>query len=161
LAVPDAEAEALTGLIRELRGCFNRLKRLAAALHDDLAVTPSMRAVLEALADGADRTVPDIAGARGVTRQHVQVIMNALVDRALVESRANPAHRRSPRYRLSDAGKAVFGRIRDRETAVLGRLAGDLDDRTLAGARATLATLNRRLDEELQRGGSDAADDRD
>jgi DNA-binding MarR family transcriptional regulator len=161
LTLPVTEAEALTGVIRELRGCFNRLKRLAAALHDDLAVTPSMRAVLEALADGAERTVPDIAGARAVTRQHVQVIMNALVGRSLVESRDNPAHRRSPLYRLSDAGKGVFGRIRDRETAVLGRLAGEFDDQTLAGACATLATLNRRLDEELQRGGSDAANDPD
>ena len=70
--------ETLEGLLGEVRGCFNRLKSVAERLHADLEVSAPERAVLEALDRGGTLTVPEIAMRRGVSRQHVQVIMNAL-----------------------------------------------------------------------------------
>jgi len=45
-----------------------------------------MRAVLEGLDRSGPRTVPAMARARLVTRQHIQTILNELLERKLVET---------------------------------------------------------------------------
>ncbi|UCH74587.1 MAG: MarR family transcriptional regulator [Rhodospirillales bacterium] len=138
------KARQLYAVIRQVRTCFNRLKSLSDEMNRDLEVNASMRAVMEALsAEG--RTVPDIARARSVSRQHIQVNMDALLAKGLVESRANPAHKRSPLYLLTDGGEAIFAEIRRREVEVLEQLADGLLGRTLEAADAALDALNARL----------------
>ena len=57
------------------------------------------------------QTVPTMARARNVSRQHVQKSVDGLAAGGLVSLRDNPAHRRSPIVELSDAGKALFAAI--------------------------------------------------
>ncbi len=137
--------KTLEALLGEVRECFNRLKGLAERLQADLEVSAPERAVLEALARGGALTVPEIAARRGVSRQHVQVIMNALIDRALVTQRANPAHKRSPHFALSDAGSRLFAAMRTREAAILEQLAGELETAAVREAGQVLARLNAHL----------------
>lgn len=139
------DVETLEALLGEVRGCFNRLKGLAERLHADVEVSAPERAVLEALTRGGALTVPEIAARRGVSRQHIQVIMNALLDRALVTSRANPAHKRSPHFALSDAGARLFAAMRKREAAILAQLAAELETEAVRNAGHVLARLNTRL----------------
>lgn len=147
------DIETLEALLGEVRGCFNRLKGLAEELHADLEVSAPERAVLEALARGSALTVPEIAARRGVSRQHVQVIMNALIDRALVTSLANPAHKRSPHFALSDGGARLFAAMRAREAAVLEQLADGLETAAVRDAGQVLARLNARLTTLTKQGG--------
>ena len=140
-----SETKALEALLSELRACFNRLKRLAERLHADLDVSAPNRAVLEALARGGTLTVPEIAARRGVSRQHVQLIINALLDRSLVTSRANPTHKRSPQFALSDTGSRLFALIREREATVLAQLAGELEVEAVSDAGRVLFRLNQSL----------------
>lgn len=139
-------------IIGQVRTCFNLLRSLADRLHEDLGVNPSMRAVMEALTRESGRTVPDIAREKGVSRQHVQVIMNALLEAGLVESADNPAHRRSPLFVLTGQAQAVFAEIRRREAEPTARLAEALPAESLAATRTLLAELNRRLRAELAAG---------
>lgn len=141
----SAAVETLEGLLGEVRGCFNRLKGLAERLHADLDVSAPERAVLEALAGGGALTVPEIATRRGVSRQHVQVIMNALLARSLVTPHANPTHKRSPHFALSDAGSRLFAQMRKREAAILVQLAGELETDAVRDAGRVLARLNQSL----------------
>lgn len=53
-------------------------------------------------------TAPLIGEAMGVTRQGAQKQLNLLLEQGLVEARANPAHRRSPLYRLTPRGMALY-----------------------------------------------------
>ena len=138
------KARQLYAVIRQVRTCFNLLKGLSDEMNRDLGVNASMRAVMEALSTEG-RTVPDIARARSVSRQHIQVNMDALLEKGLVESRANPAHKRSPLYSLTDRGEEIFAEIRGREAAVLEQLADGLLGRTLEAANAALDALNARL----------------
>lgn len=144
-----AENEQLVGLLREVRTGFNQLRSLAERLHDDLGVNPSMRAVMESLAGSGRQTVSDIARSKGVSRQHVQTVMNTLQSAGLVLAIDNPAHRRSPLFDLTRTGHATFAAIKDRERKPLERIATGLTSASIRQARATLLQLNTQLADEL------------
>lgn len=146
------KAKNLTAVFREVRTCFNQLKTLAERLHADLAVNPSMRAVMESLADGQPRTVPAIAANKGVSRQHIQTIMNSLLAADLVEASANPAHKRSPHFTLTAQGRSTFATIQAREQAPLQRVAAAVADEQLQRARIALHALNHLLAIEIAKG---------
>lgn len=134
--------QALTQLIREVRTCFNQLKSLSEQLSAGLGITPSMRAVLEDLDLETGRTVPDLARKRGVSRQHIQTVMNTLADQDLVRAVDNPGHKRSVLYLLTPAGAETFAEVRRREAAPMAALSDALPTDDLARASALLTRLN-------------------
>ena len=145
------KAQTLYSLVVRIRACFNRLKGLADELHRGLNVNASMRAVMETLVADEPQTVPGIARAKGVSRQHIQVNMDALLAERLVESRENPAHKRSPIYVLTKSGREAFSKIRRREISVIERLAEGLPVESLELAEALLTALNERLIHEQEK----------
>ncbi len=144
--------EPLTRLVREIRTSFNLLRALAEQLSADLGINPSMRAVLEGLASGEGRTVPDLARERGVSRQHIQTVMNALLEQGLVRAVENPGHKRSVFYRLTRGGAEAFARVRAREAGPLAALAGALPEAEIDQARALIARLNGELESQVRQG---------
>lgn len=135
----------LIALIREIRIAFGRLRDSSDILHEDASVTTAMRAVLELLEEGGPQTVPHMARARNVSRQHIQQLVDALVAAGLVEPVANPAHRRSVLLALSQKGRAAFAAMRRREALALKTMLAMLDGVDLAATRAGLADLNAAL----------------
>lgn len=152
MTVDARKAEAVT---RKVRACFNRLKALGDALHRDLRITAAMRAVMEALYEGGEQTVPQIARSKSVTRQHIQVLVNNLVEPGIVVTRANPDDMRSPLATLTKKGRAAFERMRQKEKIVLAELTRALARCDLDAAIATLDTLHAYLDRKLKKGESD------
>lgn len=137
--------DAVVSLVDEVRLLHHRLVALASELHRDLDLTPPQRAVLEYLYRHDAATVPGVARARGVTRQHIQTIANELLARDLVTASHNPAHRRSPLLGLTPAGRTLIETVLHRERDyVRGNLA-DLEDARLRDAAAVLAGLRSRL----------------
>ena len=134
-------AGRVEALIRAIRAAFGALRALGDELHRDLGVSAAMRAVMEHLAEEGAATVPEIARAKKVSRQNIQVLVDALAAAALVESRDNPAHRRSPHIVLSDRGRTVFRTMRRRERALLAALAAGLPADAIERATATLKAL--------------------
>lgn len=61
--------------------------------------------VLRTLALDGPQTVPDIARARPVSRQHCQTIVNGLKAQGFVELVANPRHKRSHLVRITRRGR--------------------------------------------------------
>jgi DNA-binding MarR family transcriptional regulator len=76
---------------------------------------------LESLAGNDEKTVPEIARSRGVSRQHIQVIVNGLTGANLIEARDNPADKRTFLVSLTDRGREVFAEIQKREAVQLRR----------------------------------------
>lgn len=150
----STETRQVVALTREVRACFNRLAALADTLHRDIRVTAAMRAVMEALFEGGEQTVPAVARAKSVTRQHIQVLVNDLVSEGLVVTRPNPDDRRSPLVALSRRGSALFKRMREREKVVLAQIARALKARDVGAAAATLEALRGWLDFKLRKGES-------
>lgn len=132
-------ADDLDALIRTIRSCFGLLRTIGDDLHTDLDVTAAMRAVLEFIAE-RDATVPEIARAKLVSRQNIQVRVDGLVAARLVETLDNPAHKRSPLIALTDKGRKTFAKMRRRERAALRTIAEGLAPKAV---ETTIATLNR------------------
>ena len=139
-----ADVEALAD---EVRLDYHALVRLAGALHGGHGVTPPMRAVLEFLQARGPTPVPRIARSRGVSRQHIQSIVNELLHEGLVELRDNPAHRRSCLVALTAAGGATIAGIRDTERTVLGDAFSDIEADAVRAATQTLRAVRRRIDD--------------
>jgi DNA-binding MarR family transcriptional regulator len=118
----------------------------ARVVEADLAadgLTVGMRAVLEILADHGPLPVPAIAERLDLARQGIQRHVNDLVERGLVASSANPAHRRSVLIALTPAGAARFERIRADEFGRLDRMASDCTADEITAAVKVLQALNR------------------
>ncbi len=131
----------LEELLNEVRLLWHRLVDVGTRLHVREPVTLGMRAVLETLARDGDGTVPAIARRRHVTRQHIQALVDALVERKLVERTANPAHRRSPIVRLTPAGAHALRRMKAREARFLAGRRFGVSARELGRAAAALRAV--------------------
>jgi DNA-binding MarR family transcriptional regulator len=142
--------EHVTSVVNEVRLLNNRLIQLVEELHRDSGITASQRAVLEFVSRNGPATVPAIARARGVTRQHIQVIVNELMSADLVEPKPNPAHQRSPNYALTETGQHTIDALLEREGDYLSAHLDGLDSERLAAAAATLAELRHALRKDTQ-----------
>lgn len=149
-------AASLYELIVEIRRNFNYLRAFAEAMHADLSVTASMRAVMETIFDQGPQPVPEIARRKGVSRQHIQVNVDALCGKGLAILRDNPAHKRSPLVTLSEKGRSAFENIRAREALALEALAEGLPEKEVQAALKLLRTLRQRLEQSTP-GGSENA----
>ena len=120
----------------------------ARAVEDSLrgtGLTVALRAVLELVLDRGPMTVPQIARDVGVTRQSVQVLVDAGTARGLVELTDNPQHRRSRFVTVTEHGRRTFADVHRREIANLDRVTADLDPDELARCAHVLAVLTERV----------------
>ncbi|MBL9095338.1 MAG: winged helix-turn-helix transcriptional regulator [Alphaproteobacteria bacterium] len=143
------KSEKMVALTGAVRGAFNRLKALGDALHGDLEITTAMRAVMETLAEAGAMTVPQIAKLKGVTRQHVQLLADALVAAGLAAVKDNPAHRRSSLIALTEKGRRAFAKMRAREAPIVEEIAAAFDVQDMERATAVLTRLIAAVDARL------------
>jgi len=141
--------QAFDALVDEIRISYHFLANLADHVHAD--IDPPGRAVLEHLTRNGATTVPRIARARQVSRQHIQSIVNDLLSRGLVEVAANPAHRRSHLIELTVTGRELIDQAIERERAFIEPLASTIDVDGLREATATLAALRAGLSDLRER----------
>lgn len=142
MPVKNETAYEVVWLIRRL------FRAMAAAADDYLAdagISVAERAVLEFLHADEALSVPAIARRYNVSRQHVQVTVNSLIEKGLVRRVANPKHKRSHLIRLSRLGRDAFREIRRNEAAIVGELFADIDESGLRATRQTLGTLLEKL----------------
>ena len=134
------QMDAFHRLTDEVRTTFHCLADLVDALHDGV-LTAGERAVLEFVHLHGPTAVPDIARARGVSRQHIQMLVNDLHARALVETRDNPAHRRSRLITLSPSGRDAIEAALQREVEHIASVSTELSGPDMDHAATTLAAL--------------------
>ncbi len=105
----------LVHVVDEARLMIHRSMVVVERMHAGEGVTVPMRAVLEFLRTHDPHTVAAIARERSVSRQHVQTIVNDLLDAELVERSNNPNHRRAPLIGLTAVGEQTIDRLHARE----------------------------------------------
>lgn len=124
---------------------YSLLKAVGEDMHADIGVTASMRAVMVLLAAVGDHTVPELARERGVSRQHIQSVINELLAAGLAATTRNPSHRRSPLLVLTDEGLRRLRTVEAREAAYLTRIAPAVSHLELAAASRLFDHLERNL----------------
>lgn len=127
---------AVMQVVNGVRSLFHELKAVVRELHGGSPLAGGRRGVLVDLLEDGDQTVPELARRRPVSRQHIQVLVNALGKDGLVIAQPNPAHRRSKLISLTAKGRRTITAMLERETSLLQTLnlepeAGEL----LAAAR--------------------------
>jgi DNA-binding MarR family transcriptional regulator len=137
-------------LMDEVRLLWNVLVQTGESLHADEPISMGMRAVLEYLLGHGPTTVPDIARSRHVTRQHIQQLVNALLERDLVALTTNPAHKRSALVALTAGGEQMIRRMKEREASVFARLDLEADDHELRAAVLMLRRVRRVLEGDIE-----------
>ena len=130
---------------------FQALKRWGESLHRGLGVSAPMRGVLELLLLSGPTTVPGMARARGVSRQHIQQQVDALLERRWVARLENPAHKRSSLIELTDEGRALVENMRAAELDALTGLQAGVSDDAVSEAAQVLAAWRRTLRADAER----------
>ena len=103
--------------------------------------TYAERSVLEALVRDGAQSVPGIARARLVSRQHIQKLVDDLAGKRLIEFRPNPAHKTSPLVDVTIKGERAYTAAASREDEILNAIAPSLARKNLAPALEALRAL--------------------
>jgi DNA-binding MarR family transcriptional regulator len=122
-SLEKANVGDLERLMRLIRASFQDMAAAANMLHADIGITASTRAVLEHLVEAGATTVPEIAKAKNVTRQHIQQLTDSLVAAGFADYAENPAHKRSQLVQLTANGRKTYAAIREREEGLLAAIA--------------------------------------
>ncbi|GLY07141.1 MarR family winged helix-turn-helix transcriptional regulator [Actinoplanes sp. NBRC 101535] len=147
---PDDRGAVVSDILRNVRPLVLNSARVVEHMLRAAGITVGMRAVLEVLFDDGPAPVPALADRLDLARQGIQRHVNDLLALGCVESRENPAHRRSVLIALTPAGTATFERIRAAELRDLDRLAPDCTADELITARKVLNALNRDIRRKAQ-----------
>ena len=133
-------------LFDEIPALFHRLKAVAADVHGREVPSAGRRGILRSLDRIGPQTVPELARARPVSRQHIQVLVSGLLKDGLVATEENPAHHKSPLVRLTGKGKRRLLASQARETQLLARAKFALAASEIDRASDTLRALRELLE---------------
>ena len=133
----DSEYQ-IVWLVRRL---FRALAQKSGENLQDLGITVADRAVMEFLHPNEKLSVPEIAERYQVSRQHVQVTVNRLLDAGLLETEVNHRHKRSLLMVLTRKGKSIFQKVKQRDTKALIELFSHVSEKDKRITQETLQAL--------------------
>ena len=120
---------------------FFRMRRAAEEVLGDGAQSSGRRSILKTLVAGGAQTVPQMARFRAVSRQHIQKLVNGLLDDDLVELLHNPAHKRSRLVAVTGKGRRVAAATARREERILLEVSRGIPLADIRTATRVLQTL--------------------
>ena len=138
------EAKRLNAVIRDIHQCSNHLRMRTNEIHQDLnGINASMRSVMEILSYARPITVPEIGRVKGVSRQHIQLVVNTLLEMNLIKRQDNPDDKRTYLVSLTSVGKDTYDAIQLREMNELQTLCDEFDSEELRVATKMMQKLNK------------------
>lgn len=140
----------LRAVVDETIGLFHRVRWVAEQIYIEPGRSLPSRGILRGLVRYGPRTVPQLARARSVTRQHTQAVVDELADGGYVELVANPGHARSRLVRATARGLAVVAQMDAVDTRVLAAIGGGLSRADLAITARTLRAVREAFEQEAQ-----------
>ncbi len=143
----ESEVTAVADMLDAVMLLSRQLRSISRGLRGDGPLAGGHRDVLLELKRSGPRTVPQLARAWGVTRQHVQGLINTLEDRGCVEFIENPAHKRSRLVRITSPGEGFLHEQRRREEGLLSTLHVGVSRERLQGATEVLRRVGKALAE--------------
>lgn len=136
-ALPISDAE----LAERLRTSLARLTRLARTCHFDL--TPSQLSVLSAVAASPHSRVTDLARELDLSTPTTTRIVQALVDKQLLERRTDPTDKRVCLIDTTERGRQDLRTMRSQAGDVISRRLRELNKADQAILRRAVSALER------------------
>jgi DNA-binding MarR family transcriptional regulator len=138
--------EAMDTFTREVALLFFRMRVAARQYLGQGRHSAGRRGLLKSLRQEGPQTVPRMARARAVSRQHIQKLVNELRRDRLVQTRENPRHRRSRLVALTARGRAFLRTLISREQTLMAFVGEGLSTRRLRQAVALVRLVRQRLE---------------
>jgi DNA-binding MarR family transcriptional regulator len=128
-------------LVYETVALFHRMKVVAEQLHGGGEMAAGKRGILKGIELRGPQTVPQMARARPVSRQHIRAAMAPLLAQDLIELVDNPQHKRSKIVQLTPKGIKRLEQINRREKAFFDRLSAAFDARDVEAAARVIRSI--------------------
>ncbi len=145
---PKQRSEAGNALFELGMEVIHTYFRLRAA-GEKIGATPPAGAgsfgLLRSLKSSGPQTVPQLARARDVSRQHIQILANGLAEQGLVEFVDNPAHRRSRLLKITGLGERRLAQVMHRIEEAYEDISAGMDPGEIRAAIEVLSELRRRM----------------
>lgn len=125
-------------LIRKL---FRALAQKSSENLEGFGISVADRAVMEFLYPDKRLSVPEIAEKYNVSRQHVQVTVNSLLESKLAVTKENPRHKRSPHIMLNAKGRELFNKVLKKDEEAVKLLFSHISKNKVQITRQTLQSL--------------------
>ncbi len=138
--------EALDTFTFEVALLFFRMRHAATQYLGQGDHSSGRRSLIKSLGAEGPQTVPQMAGTRTVSRQHIQRIVDELRHDGLVERLPNPAHRRSKLIGLTKKGEALLATMDEREAELMTFLARGLRLEQVRDATEVIRHVRARLE---------------
>lgn len=138
---PEIAESAFNVLINETSRFFHRLKVVADEVHHQGEMSGGLRSILRELNKLGERTVPQMARDRAVSRQNIQTLVNQLAEAGYLEFIENPAHKRSAFIRLTPLGKKTVEAMNRREHKLLSKSGVGVTEKKMHEAAETLRAV--------------------
>lgn len=135
-------------MVDEAVALFWRVRYVADQIHTAGGRSETARGVLRGLVRYGARTVPQLAFARSVTRQHTQEVVNGLIADGLVRRVANPAHARSWLIETTARGAAVVTALDAEDARTIAAVSGRM--RATRGELAVAIRVLREVSEAFE-----------
>lgn len=132
---------ALDMVFAETVALFQRLRKVADEIHQHEDMPEGKRTILQTLDAVGAQTVPDLAEARGVSRQHVQKLVKPLEKEGFVQLVDNPAHKRSKFVELTEQGRELIENMDGQEARLLAQLQINATEEELRAVANTLGAV--------------------
>jgi len=133
-----------------IRRLFRAFGQVSDQLLRPYGISAADRAVMEFLYPDQALSVPEIARKYSVSRQHVQVTVNFLIEKGLATTSENPRHKRSPLMLLTKRGRELFASILKQDKHRIDALFANVTANDAHVTRTTLQSLLEELKEELE-----------
>lgn len=133
--------ERLYKTLKLVRSIHLNMQRSAEHMLDGAGISVAERAVLELFYE-TPLTVPEAARRLSMKRQFVLRVVNGLTDKALLERRPNPEHRRAYLCAPTAAGRDLFEEIHRREVELLHALLGDINQTEVVAALRVMTRVS-------------------
>ena len=146
MPTPSANEEQYQ-VIWLVRRLFRALGQKSDEMLKKQGITAADRAVMEFLYPDRTLAVPEIARRYDVSRQHVQVTVNPLIERGILVIVENPRHKRSPLIGLTRKGRTLFSKILERDKRAIRSLFEEVSSRDSHTTRRTLQALLTKIKE--------------
>lgn len=131
----------MRGVVEEAIALYHRIRWVSEQVYGEEGRSTARRGILRGLVRYGPQSVPALARARSVTRQHVQEVVDTLIDHDLVVLEPNPAHKRSPLVRATTQGEALVHEMDEIDARVLSSVSDAVSARDMELTVRTLRTL--------------------
>ncbi len=132
-------------MFRTLFGAWKSVEEVEESVHQASGLTSAQAKNIAYLLEGGPMTISDLAYARGVSRQSVQVAINDLVQIGYVRPEDNPRHKRARLLFVTPLGREKFEHAQQLEYEIIQRIFPDMPLADVESTIRVLRTVQERL----------------